>query len=264
MDKQLTMSVKGLLVSGLVLLGLVVAYLLGNAGTTSAEAAEDGAETPPARTLTMSGFGEATAVPDQVTFDLSVRLLRPTLEEALDASNEEMAKVLKALEAAGVQKKDVQTTGLEMNPDYDYPRGLPPVLRGYRVGQHAAVLVRELKEAGTAVNAAVGAGGNVVRVENIQLKIGDPEAALATAREEAVAKATAKAEAYAESTGQELGEVLTLREVDDQAAELDHDQRPAAGERRTSPTRRPRMSDLVVSAGRADLGVVIQVVWEFA
>ena len=263
MDKQLTMSVKGLLVSGLVLLALMVAYLLGNAGSTPAEAAED-ATTPPPRTLTMSGFGEATAVPDQVTFDLSVRLLRPTLEEALDASNQEMAKVLAALEAAGVQKKDVQTTGLEMNPDYDYPRGLPPVLKGYRVGQHAAVLVRELKEAGKAVNAAVGAGGNVVRVENIQLKIGDPEAALAAAREEAVAKATEKAKAYAESTGQELGQVLTLREVDDQAqSSIDRRDLLADGLADFAYESAARAS-MQVSAGRADLGVVIQVVWEFA
>jgi uncharacterized protein YggE len=188
MNKQLTVSVKGLLVSGLVLLGLVVAYLLGNADPTTAEAAEEGAANRPARTLTMSGLGEATAVPDQVTFDLSVRLLRPTLEEALDASSEEMAKVLRALRGAGVQNKDVQTTGLDMDPDYTYPENSPPVLRGYRVSQQAAVLVGELKEAGAAVNAAVGAGGNVVRVQNIRLRVGDPEAVLAVAREEAVAR----------------------------------------------------------------------------
>jgi uncharacterized protein len=249
-------------VSGLVLMGLVVAYLLGNAGSTTAEAAEDDGTTPPARTLTMSGVGDATAVPDQVTFDLSVRLLRPTLEEALDAANGEMAKVLKALEGAGVQKKDVQTTGLEMNPDYIYPDNSPPVLRGYRVSQQAAVLVRVLKEAGAAVSAAVGAGGNVVRVQNIQLKIGDPEAALATAREEAVAKATAKAEEYAEATGQKLGEVLTLREVDDQAQSSINDRDLLMKGYAVADA--ARMSALPISAGRADLSVVVQVVWEFA
>jgi len=262
MEKQLTISVKGLLVSGLVLLGLVVAYLLGNTGSTPAEAAAEPAETPPARTLTMSGFGEARVVPDQVTFDLSVRLLRPTLEEALDASSAEMAKVLKALEATGVQKKDVQTTGLEMNPEYAYPENSTPVLRGYRVSQQAAVLVRELKDAGTAVNAAVGAGGNVVRVQNIELKIGDPEAALAIAREEAVAKATAKAKEYADATGQELGDVLTLREVDDQA-QSSIDDRDLLMEGYAAADS-ARMASLPVSAGRADLGVLVQVVWMFA
>jgi len=262
MDKQVTVSVKGLLVSGLVLLGLTVAYLLGNAGSTSAEAAEEEAGSPPPRTLTMSGFGEATAVPDQVVFDLSVRLLRPTLEEALDAANTEMDGVLDALEKAGVQKKDVQTTGLEMNADYTYPENSPPVLRGYRVSQQAAVLVRELKEAGGAVNAAIGAGGNVVRVENIQLKIGDPEAALAVAREQAVAKATAKAQEYAEATGQELGEVLTLREVDDQA-QSSIDDRDLLAESAYA-TDSLALSKMPIRAGRADLGVTVQVVWEFA
>lgn len=260
MDKQVTVSVKGLLVSGLVLLGLVVAYLLGNAGSSPAEAAAEPETTPPARTLTTSGYGEATVVPDQVTFDLSVRLLRPSLEEALDAANAEMAGVIAALEKAGVEKKDIQTTGLEMNPDYTYPRNAPPVLRGYRVSQQAAVLVRELKEAGTAVNAAVGAGGNVVRVENIQLKIGDPEAALATAREEAVAQATAKAKEYADATGQELGDVVTLREVDDQARSS-LDDRDVLMDAYAADSTLARMP---ISAGRADLGVVIQVVWEFA
>ena len=170
--------------------------------------------------------------------------------------------MLKALERAGVQKKDVQTTGLDMNPDYVYPDDSPPVLRGYRVGQQAAVLVRELKEAGAAVNAAVGAGGNVVRVENIRLKIGDPEAALATAREEAVAKASAKAEEYADATGQELGEVLTLSEVQDQAQS--GSTAATCSRRRRRTPRSARLSDMVVSAGRADLGVVVQVVWEFA
>lgn len=263
MDKQLTVSVKGLLLSGLVLMGLVVAYLLGNAGRTPAEAAETSADSPPARTLTMSGVGESTAVPDQVTFDLSVRLLRPTLEEALDAANEEMAGVLTALEDAGVQKKDVQTTGLEMNPDYTYPDNSPPVLRGYRVSQQAAVLVRELEGAGTAVNAAVGAGGNVVRVQNIQLKIGDPEAALAVAREEAVAKATAKAEEYAAATGQKLGEVMTLRELDDQA-QSGIDERDLLERSSAYSLDAAKLSSVPIRAGRADLEVLVQVVWEFA
>lgn len=263
MDKQLTMSLKSVLVAGLVLLGLLVAYLLGNAGGSPAQAAEDDQPAAPARTLTMSGYGEAVAVPDQVAFDLSVRLLRPTLEEALDAANQEMARVLSALGKAGVAKKDVQTTGLEMNPDYTYPQNSPPVLRGYRVSQRAAVLVRELKQAGSAVNAAVGAGGNVVRVENIQLKIGDPEAALATARAEAVAQATAKAEEYAAASGGDLGEVLTLSEVQDQARSA-VDGRDLLMDSAYSADAARATAALPIRAGRADLGVTIQVVWEFA
>ncbi|MDQ4053675.1 MAG: SIMPL domain-containing protein, partial [Actinomycetota bacterium] len=98
-------------------------------------------------------------------------------------------------------------------------------------------------------------------VENIQLKIGDPEAALATAREEAVAKATAKAEEYADATGQKLGDVLTLREVDDQA-QSSIDGRNLLSE--SAYAADSALARMPVSAGRADLGVAVQVVWEFA
>jgi uncharacterized protein len=103
----------------------------------------------------------------------------------------------------------------------------------------------------------------VVRVQNIQLKIGDPEAALATAREEAVAKATVKAKAYADATGQELGEVLTLREVDDQA-QSSIDDRNLLMESAAYGADSARLAEMPIQAGRADLGVVVQVVWEFA
>lgn len=264
MDKNVTVSVKGLLLTGLVLLALAVAYLLGQSGgtTPAAQAAEEVGAAAAPRTLTMRGSGEAVAVPDQVAFDLSVRMMRPSLEEALDEANAATEQVLTAIERFGVERKDVQTTGLEMYPVYDYPDDAPPVLRGYRVVQQAAVLVTELKRAGGAVSAAVAAGGNAVRVQDIRLRIGDPEAALAEAREDAVAKATAKAEEYAAATGQELGEVMTLVEVDDGAqSSVDGRDLAADGLRQLAY---PADSSVPVRAGRADLGVTVQVVWALA
>ena len=266
MDKNVTVSVKGLLLSGLVLLALAVAYLLGGSGGSgpAAQAADDTstAATPAARTLTMTGTGEASAVPDQVTFDLSVRSLRPDLDDALAAANRAMGRVLGALEDVGVARKDVQTTGLEMYPVYDYPSYAPPVLRGYRVTQQAAVLVTELKSAGDAVNAAVTTGGNAVRVRDIRLKIGDPDAAQARARQDAVDQATAKAQEYADATGQDLGDVLTLREVSTAAQSAITEQGIALDAARATKAYAP--VPMPIRAGRADLGVTVQVVWELA
>lgn len=264
MDKNVTVSVKGLLVTGLVLLAMAVAYLLGDVGgsTSPAVAAAPAEVAATPRTLTMSGVGEASAVPDQVTFNLSVRLLRPELDEALSGANQTMEKVLGALQDKGVARKDVQTTGLEMSPVYDYPRYSEPVLKGYRVTQRAAVLVSELKSAGNAINAAVEAGGNAARVSDIALKVGDPETALAEARQLAVEKATVKAQDYAEATGQTLGDVLTLREVESSA------QSAINGTEMTQMAARSYAADaaapLPIRAGRADLGVTVQVVWELA
>ena len=268
MDKNVTVSVKGLLVTGLVLLALAVAYLLGGDDSTpaaqaAAPAAEESSATP-ARTVTMTGSGEATAVPDQVVFDVSVRMMRPDLEDALAGSNKTMEKVLDALEAQGVARKDVQTTGLEMDPVYDYPRYSAPVLKGYRVTQRAAVLVTELKAAGKAVTAVVTSGGNAVRVGDIRLKIGDPEAALAKARTQAVEEATRKAQEYAEATGQELGDVLTLRELEESSQSAIDQRDMAYGELASYAVLDRAAAALPIRAGRADLGVDVQVVWELA
>ena len=77
-----------------------------------------------------------------------------------------------------------------MSPVYDYHEYDPPTISGYRVSERARVLVRELKEGGAAVSAAVAAGGNDVRVGDIRLLVGDTDAVMAKARDAAVAEAT--------------------------------------------------------------------------
>jgi uncharacterized protein YggE len=215
MNGNLTVRMRSILLAALVALGLVVAYLLGSGGGggTPAQAAEDRTDSTPARVLTMTGSGDATAVPDQLSFGVGVTLTRTDLGAALDAASATMDRVLGSLARYDVAKGDVQTTGLSMTPVYDYHPYDPPTITGYRVTQRAAVLVKDLKYGGEAVAAAVAAGGNDVRISGLRLLVGDPDAATARARDAAVAEAKAKAEQYAAASGQTLGEVMTLREV---------------------------------------------------
>ena len=160
---HISVSVRGLLVAIAVLLALVVAYLLGGGGGGTAAQAVDhvddsGANATPYE-LTMTGTGKATAVPDQLSFSLRVTLTRDDLDTALDDANQTMSTVLAALKKQGVEAADVQTTGLSMNAVYDYHSYSPPTLRGYHVGQRATVVIDDLADGGTAVSAAVAAGG---------------------------------------------------------------------------------------------------------
>lgn len=213
MDKSISVSVRGVLIAGLAILALLGAYLLGSAGGvpgTPAQAAEEG---DGGRTVTMVGVGTVNAVPDEVSFTVSVGVTRDDLSVALESGNRRMAKVLDALADHGVTKEHMQTTGLRMSPVYDYHSNEPPTLRGYRVSQKARVTVPELKEAGKAINAAVAAGGNRARVNDIALGISDVDSFLADARSAAVDEATTKAEEYAEAAGESLDGVVTLEEV---------------------------------------------------
>src|SRR4051794_10976201 len=97
MNSNATVSVRSLLLAGPVLAAPGLAHLLGGWGGTasSAQAADDEtAATPGTRDLTMTGTGDASAVPAQLSFALAVPLTRPDLDEALDAANTSMSRVL--------------------------------------------------------------------------------------------------------------------------------------------------------------------------
>lgn len=261
MNTNVTVSVRGLLVAALVAMALVVAYLLGGSdgATPAAQAADDDdAALSQQRELTMSGTGEAGAVPDQLSFGVGVNVTRVDLDDALEAANVTMGRVLGALGEYGVEKSDVQTTGLSMTPVYQYHDYSPPTITGYRVSERASVLVKELKQGGQAVSAAVAAGGNNVRVSNIRLLVGDDEAVMEKARDAAVAEATAKAKQYAEASGQTLGDVVTLREVN--ARPVPSVELPAGYLARDSATN--ALKAMPIRAGRDEGSVTVQIVWE--
>jgi uncharacterized protein len=261
MDRHVTLSLKGGLVALVAVLGLLVAYLLGNAGTT-AQASTDGPATDPAgttvhpRTLVMSGTGKTVGVPDELAFSVSVTLTRSTLETALGDANATMGRVLARLDALGVRRSDVQTTGLQMNAVYDYHSSGPPTLRGYHVSQRAQVLVRDLATGGRAVSAVVDVGGNDVRVGNIGLRIADTDSLLAKSRAAAVQEAKAKAQQYADATGQTLGPVLSLREV--------HATAPATSQSLTfNRAALDGLAAVPIRAGKDKLAVTVRIVWSF-
>jgi uncharacterized protein YggE len=243
-------------------LTVVSAYAWGsNQGGVAPEAVAVGAVQPAAavegadgaRTIAMRGTGESTGVPDQLTFRLSVRAKAGDVTTALDDASASMRRVLRALGHAEVRRKDVRTTGLSVRPDYDYSSSGPPVLTGYAATQSVAVLVRDLRDSGAAIAAATEAGGNAVRISGVGLRIGERDELLAEARDAAVAQARAKAEQYAAATGQELGDVLTVREVGARGGSpvaLSY-QRAVADKAAAVPIR----------AGTEDLEVTVAVVW---
>jgi len=261
MDRSVSFSLKSLLVVLVVALAVLAAYLLGNEGA-SAQAASTtsvdttaGATQARSGTLVSTGTGRTVGVPDELTFTLSVGLVRPSLGTALAEANATMGHVLARLDDLGVPRSDVQTTGLQMYAVYDYHAYGPPTLRGYRVSQRAQVLVHDLARGGRAVTAAVAAGGNAVRVGNIGLRIADTEALLAKSRTAAVKEATAKAREYAAATGQTLGPVVSLREV--------HTTAPAAQPLQFQRAALDGVAPLPIRAGKDRLAVTVRVVWSF-
>jgi uncharacterized protein YggE len=210
----------------LAVLALTVVYVIGAArsggasavGSTFTKAASiSSTETPriPAigdPGITVGGRANVAGTPDTLRLDLSVVVTAPSVSGALASANSSAEAVQKSLLGNGVEKKDLQTSGLNISPDYDYSNSGTPRLKGYQASESVTAKLRDLRRAGDAMGKAVGAGGSAVRVNGISLDLEDTGALVSAARDKAFADAKAKAVQYAKAAGRTLGEVVSIAE----------------------------------------------------
>jgi uncharacterized protein YggE len=163
------------------------------------------------RTVTVTGTGRAGVRPDLADLRLGVTITAATVEAARSASAKAIAAVLERLRALGVADRDLQTSMVSVNPQYDYSReGAPPRLAGYQVSNLVAATVRDIERVGDAIDAALTAGAT--NVDRMAFRVADPSAAEREAREAAVADARLKAESYAKAAGVTIGAVAAILE----------------------------------------------------
>lgn len=172
------------------------------------------ADAPPPPAITVSGEGLSAAAPDIAILTSAVVSAAPTASAALKANAAAMTKVLAAAKQAGVADRDVGTTGLTVQPQYDYGSGgsnaRAPKLVGYEARNALAIRSRAVEKLGELIDALVQAGSN--QIENLAFDIAEKDARLDDARRAAMKDARRKAELYAQSAGVKLGPLLALDE----------------------------------------------------
>lgn len=193
--------------------GLALAAGAGSAALAQAPGqAPSGAETMfRATTLSLSAFGETRVAPDMATITLGVMTEGKTAGEAMSANTARMVGVMASLRRAGIAERDIQTSNLNLSPQYRYQENQPPILIGYQASNQVTVRVRDLKRLGAAVDATVAAGAN--NIHGISFGIAEPAAAETAAREAAVKALIAKAELYARATGHKGVRLVSLSEA---------------------------------------------------
>lgn len=196
-----------------------VSTTTGTAGTSLTQASSKLSATMPSTTaaiggpgITVGGRADVAGTPDTLRLDLSVVATGTSVSLALASANRSADAVQKSLLANGVAKKDLQTSGLNIAPDYDYSTSGTPRLKGYQVSESVSAKLRNLGRAGDAIGKAVSAGGNAVRVNGISLDLEDTGALVSAARDKAFADAKAKAAQYAKAAGRALGDVVSIAE----------------------------------------------------
>ncbi|WP_395673001.1 SIMPL domain-containing protein [Phenylobacterium sp.] len=176
-----------------------------------AQAAPPAADTMfQATTLNLAAYGETDVQPDKATITLGVATEGQTAAAAMQANADQMSRVVAALRRAGLAERDIQTSSLNLSPQYHHQENQPPRLTGYQASNLVTITVRDLKRLGAAIDATVGAGAN--QMHGISFGLQDPTAAENAAREQAVKALAAKAELYARATGHRISRLVSLSE----------------------------------------------------
>jgi uncharacterized protein YggE len=202
--------------------------------------------------LSVSASAEATRVPDVASISTGVITQAADANAAMRANAAQMDKVMAALRAAGIAERDIQTSGINLNPQYRYAENQPPAITGYQASNTVNVKVRDLAKLGKVLDALVASGAN--QVNGPSFEVDQPEAAYDEARVAALEKAQARARTYADALGLKVRRIVSISEG-------------GASLPRPVPMMRAMAADAMaketsVSPGETTLSVAIDVVFE--
>jgi uncharacterized protein YggE len=167
--------------------------------------------TPPEHTISVSGTGRVILAPDVADLRLGVLVQRTTVKAARADAAKAMTAVIAALKKVGIAEADIQTSGITLNPQYDYTNSSVPRLIGYQFSNTVAVTVRKLDVLGDAIDDALAAGAT--SLDSVRFRVDDETKAEAQARAAAMADAKAKATALASAAGVTIEGVSSITET---------------------------------------------------
>lgn len=167
-------------------------------------------------TITVTGRGSLNAEPDIAVVHAGAVTEAQTARAALDANMKVMADTFMALQAMGVEERDMQTSRLTVEPRYTYfdssnGERRPPRIDGYSVSNQLTVHVRDLGTIGEVLDSLISAGVN--QMGGLSFAVDEPDALLNQARQAAVADAREQAELLTQAAGVSLGRIISITQT---------------------------------------------------
>jgi len=187
---------------------LVLAACLSIAAVLTA-GAQTTATAPQPPGIVTSGEGVVKQPPDRAWVTIAAESRARTAADAQKMNTDAMTAVLDKIKAAGVPAEAIQTSGYNLQPEFDYANG-KQTLRGYVARNSVQVRVDTLAKTGDVIGAAVGSGATSVSGVRFDLK--DRDAAERQALRLAVRDARARADAAASGGGVTIDRVIRIEE----------------------------------------------------
>jgi hypothetical protein len=177
--------------------------ILALAAVPGLAAAKPPALSPPA-TIQVTGRAEVSRAPDEAYIDIGVRTQAAKPQTAVARNAARMSTVLAALRAAAGPGARLMSIDYSVAPRYRYgTNGAPPKLEGYTATHVVQVRLDHLDRIGQVIDAATGAGANLLQDMRFTLR----------GKETARIQALAKAAVAARREAQALAAALNLTVV---------------------------------------------------
>ncbi len=165
-------------------------------------------EQVPKRTFEVEGTGKTTVVPNVFQIEFSVNETGSTQKEAQNKGNDKLDKAISELISIGISKKDIQTIGYYVNPNYDFTEGRR--ITGYSININTSVKSKNIDKINKSLDKLIELG---INVGGINYTVEDEESYKSKARQLAVDDARKKAQDFAKATGFKLGKIASIKEV---------------------------------------------------
>lgn len=163
--------------------------------------------TNPVIDLSVTEYVDAT--PDVATFSTGVQTLAPTANEAVRQNNAQMTAVIARLKKLGIADKDVQTTQISLNQQFDYSEERQ-VFRGFSASNTVSAKLRDLKKLPQFLDALASDGAT--NFNGPMFSVDDDSKLKEAARDKAWDNAVKRANAIARKAGYANVRVLRVEE----------------------------------------------------
>ena len=161
------------------------------------------------RVVRVTGTSEVRVAPDRAVIEIGVEKQDPNATVAKRAADDAARRILADLRANGIAEKDMQTTFLSLQPQFNYRKGMK--MSYFVASQTLSITLRDLSQLDVVVESLIKAGGN--RIDSIEYETSDLRKYRDQARDLAVKAAREKAQALAHALGQEIGKAYSIEEV---------------------------------------------------
>ena len=200
------------------------------------------------RQVTVVGSGHVQGVPDTLTADVGIEFIAADVTTAMNQTNDRQQSVINAVAGAGVDRKDISTTEVSLQPQYDSSGGK---ITGYRADNSIRVKIHPADAASHVLAVIVGAGGDATRINSVSYSIADDSQLVKDARARAFQDAKDRAQQYAQLSGLGLGKIISISEASSGGA-------PATA----LPAPRAMPSAVPLEPGQQTVAFTVTAVWE--